>query len=281
MKPDYVHLLIKDFLRDGECYHYAQTTLTPVNTARYHDHDFHEIFWVLEGRGEHRWNDGIEPVKPGQLFLICPKDRHYVTGDRALPLRIANLAFPSRAWRDVRRRYFADEADWFAQPRAQRVRALESGDLDRLARWEVKLAAAARPQVSLDGFLMELPGFLRPAVANAAQAVPEWLVDARRAIELPDHFCKGTREFARLSRRSPAHLARATYRYFGVTPTDLMNDARMTYSAAQLLETPRPIMEIALDCGFNNLSHFYTLFKKRHGVTPRKYRLQARSPVRV
>ena len=32
-------------------------------------------------------------------------------------------------------------------------------------------------------------------------------------------------------------------------------------------------MEIALECGIENIGHFYKLFQKRFGMTPRQYRL--------
>jgi AraC-like DNA-binding protein len=35
----------------------------------------------------------------------------------------------------------------------------------------------------------------------------------------------------------------------------------MNYSARQLAQTAQPIVDIALDCGLNNLSHFYALFR--------------------
>ena len=73
---------------------------------------------------------------------------------------------------------------------------------------------------------------------------------------------------------------RATVRWLKQTPTEIVNTVRMDYSARQLTETARPILEIALDCGLNNLSHFYALFRQRFGVSPRKYRLRAHPTVR-
>jgi AraC family cel operon transcriptional repressor len=47
----------------------------------------------------------------------------------------------------------------------------------------------------------------------------------------------------------------------------------MEFAARELRVTSRPIADIALDCGLNNLSHFYSLFRSAHGQTPRAYRL--------
>jgi AraC family cel operon transcriptional repressor len=48
----------------------------------------------------------------------------------------------------------------------------------------------------------------------------------------------------------------------------------MEFAAGELRTTLRPIIEIALECGISNLSHFYGLFKTAHGTTPRAYRLR-------
>jgi AraC family cel operon transcriptional repressor len=275
-----VHFKLADFVRPGEAYHFARVELTPANMARYHDHDYHEVFWAIRGRGEHLCNGRTQELRPGVIHLVRPRDRHRVRGSATAPLHLVNLAFPSRAWAAVRQRYFADEPDWFEQPLARRAWPVEGRAQATLAHWTERLAEAGRPAVALDGFLMELPR-LRPALAESNRSpVPDWLEQASRALALPEHFSGGTAAFARLAGRSPSHVARAAVRWLGCTPTDLVNAARMDYSARQLMETNRPILDIALDCGLNNLSHFYALFRQRFGVSPRRYRLRAHSTVR-
>ena len=277
--PPCLHFKLADFVRGGECYHFAQTELTAGNAARYHDHDFHELFWVTRGRGEHLLNGRTEPLAAGRLYLIKPKDRHHVTGSDAAPLRILNLAFPSRRWTEVRRRYFPRERDVYERSPADRAWLLDARAQSALVHWAGRLATAGRPRVVLDGFLMELPLLLQEPV-KGAKPVPEWLEGARRAMVGPEQFAGGTVALARLAGRSPSHVARAAVRWYGQTPTELVNAARMDFSARQLSETGRPIVEIALDCGLHNLSHFYALFRNRFGVSPRRYRLQAHPTVR-
>ncbi len=274
------HFKLQDFIRPGEAYHYARTTLTADNVARYHDHDYHEVFWVLRGQGEHRWNGRTVPLGAGTLCLIRPADRHLVTGSDASPLLIVNLAFPSKTWADVRKRYFADEPDCFEVPDEQRLWKQELRSPGGPNHWAERLANPDRPRVSLDGFLMELP-FWRPrSDAPTPEPVPEWLVRAQREIVKPENFIGGAPAFARLAGRNPSHVARVAVRCLGKTPTELVNAARFEHSAQQLAETTKPILDIMLDCGLTNLSHFYALFRKRFGVSPRRYRLQAHPTVR-
>ncbi len=37
--------------------------------------------------------------------------------------------------------------------------------------------------------------------------------------------------------------------------------------------TSKEIIDIAADCGLDNLGYFYRLFKKRYALSPRRYRL--------
>ncbi|MBP9912330.1 MAG: helix-turn-helix domain-containing protein [Opitutaceae bacterium] len=279
MRLTCVHFRIADFVRPGENYHFAQTELTVDNGARYHDHDFHEVFWVTRGRGEHLLNGQVVPLQAGRLHLIRPRDRHRITGAAAAPLRILNLAFHSRYWTEVRRRYFAQEPDSFELPAVRRAWPLDARAQNVLGHWAERLAVAERPRVVLDGFLMALPHLLHEP-APKVDPIPEWLARAQREIGAPEHFAGGTLALARLAGRSPSHVARAAVRWLKQTPTEIVNTVRMDYSARQLTETARPILEIALDCGLNNLSHFYALFRQRFGVSPRKYRLRAHPTVR-
>ena len=274
------HFKLTDFIRPGESYHFARTELTSANGAVYHDHDYHELFWATRGAGEQRWNGRKSALQINTLYLVRPQDRHCVVGSSQNPMRIMNLAFPSEAWRAMRARYFSDDPDWFEQPESERAWSLEPRAQGMLNYWSDRLLAEGRPRVVLDGFLMEFPQLRTLAGAEMKGQVPDWLAHARREIARPEYFIGGAPAFARLAGRSPSHVARAAVRWLGATPTDIVNAARMDYTAEKLAETERPIIDIMFDCGLTNLSHYYALFRKRFGMSPRRYRLQAHRTVR-
>jgi AraC-like DNA-binding protein len=53
---------------------------------------------------------------------------------------------------------------------------------------------------------------------------------------------------------------------------DSLNDIRLGYAARMLVNTTHSISEICLLCGFNNISNFNRIFKKKKGCTPTKFR---------
>ena len=53
---------------------------------------------------------------------------------------------------------------------------------------------------------------------------------------------------------------------------DSLNDIRLGHATRLLIDTTNSVAEICGDCGFNNLSNFNRIFKKKKGCTPREFR---------
>ena len=51
---------------------------------------------------------------------------------------------------------------------------------------------------------------------------------------------------------------------------------RLEAAKRMLLSTELPINEIAMECGYENVTYFHTIFKKEFGMTPNEFRLQGR-----
>lgn len=53
---------------------------------------------------------------------------------------------------------------------------------------------------------------------------------------------------------------------------EILNDIRLGYASRFLIDTTDTIAEISFQCGFNNLSYFNRVFKKKHHCTPKEFR---------
>jgi len=53
---------------------------------------------------------------------------------------------------------------------------------------------------------------------------------------------------------------------------EYLNDLRLGIASRCLIDTSKTIAEISYECGFNNLSNFNRIFKKRKGYTPKEFR---------
>ncbi len=79
---------------------------------------------------------------------------------------------------------------------------------------------------------------------------------------------------ASVARMSPKSFCRFFKANTGKTLVEYVHELRIGEACRQLLETDLPVSEVALECGFNNLSNFNRRFRGIKGMTPREYRRQ-------
>jgi len=58
----------------------------------------------------------------------------------------------------------------------------------------------------------------------------------------------------------------------GKTFVDTINEVRLGHASRMLIDTTNSITEVAYKCGFNNMSNFNRLFKKKKDCTPKEFR---------
>lgn len=75
---------------------------------------------------------------------------------------------------------------------------------------------------------------------------------------------------------SSAHFMRFFKAAVGQTFVEYLTDCRLSAAARALAETETAVQQIAEDEGFESLSYFCRLFRRRYGVSPGRYRVSAR-----
>jgi len=277
-----MHRLSLSHLPPGHFCTYMHHELTSREPDDLHDHDFHELFWVEESEGVHWINGHQVTVRSGDLVLIRAPDAHgFSISGKGGPLRIVNFAFHARVWTHIRQRYFNGAPIFFSAPSlTARSYTLDEYQLAAIRQAASLLRSGLRDRLQAESFLLNVLALLKADRFNAGlKAAPAWLREACTAIGTNRNFAGGMPALARLAGRSPEHIAREFRRHLNRTPTDIINDARMSHAADRLATSDEDIVAIALDCGLENLGHFYRLFHARYGSTPRAYRLQQRAVV--
>jgi AraC-like DNA-binding protein len=80
------------------------------------------------------------------------------------------------------------------------------------------------------------------------------------------------RVLAQESRLSPFHFLRTFRHLTGMTPHQYVVRARLREAALRLATEKSKILDIALDCGFADVSNFNHAFRAEFGQSPRDYR---------
>jgi AraC family transcriptional regulator len=77
---------------------------------------------------------------------------------------------------------------------------------------------------------------------------------------------------AELAKLSPFHFVRAFKQSFGLPPHQYLSSRRIEKAMTLLANPSTPVMQIALDVGFSDVSAFSTRFRKHTGLSPTIYR---------
>lgn len=98
------------------------------------------------------------------------------------------------------------------------------------------------------------------------------VVQAARTIERSPARAWTLNRLADSSGLGPYHFLRTFHHITGVTPHQYVLRARLRHAAVCLVRESGSILEIALDCGFGDVSNFTRAFRNEFGISPRRYR---------
>ncbi|MCW3060752.1 MAG: Transcriptional regulator, AraC family [Capsulimonas sp.] len=268
----------------GRDFHAALVRFTNGSGGMEHAHDFWEMMSVVSGHGVHTVNGAAETLHEGDLRLIRPQDRHRIGAPPGGILLFVNVAFRAEAWADFlpAAGLIDDASAWESTAQPPGV-YLKDGRREIAAEAFQRMLRAFQAQptrLELCRFWsIVLPLFQSQDSATNSKSGPDWLSRACRAMHDPQNLVEGLPRLIALSGVSPAHLSRTLQQHHGLTPTEFVNDLRLTRAASLLATTTDEIIVIAGDCGFDNLSYFYRRFRQKYGCTPRDYQLHAQRSV--
>ncbi|MEM9969533.1 MAG: AraC family transcriptional regulator [Pseudomonadota bacterium] len=272
---------IADYLRSGERSHVARKQLARRWPEKAHDHDYYEVFCIESGQTDHWINGQREALAPGHLSFIRPNDTHAFRADQAIGCGILNVMVPADIVRHLRERYAAEFAHrlFDAQTEMPEAFALGGARLDSAVRLMRGLVGARMSLARVEAFLLTMANDVVSAEATVPARVPRWLAEACESVREPAVFRGGAPAFIAAAGRSHEHVCRACRQFLDTTPTDYINRIRAEFAADRLAHSSTPISAIAAECGLENVSHFYRVFRSHYGTTPRAFRLHnQRSP---
>lgn len=242
-----------------------------------HWHNSIELFMVEEGSLRFQLGDDFYPMQAQDFILVNSNEVHAIYApepNRTIVLQIPISLFLS---------YFTEEQFiWFSH-RPNSSDGQTADILRQLYLWyEKKETGYELQMLRLFYELMYL------------------MVTQYRKLEVREELLKGTRQRQRLGiitaylkehyreelsleqlasvfGYSTAYLSRMFVKYAGIHYKEYLQSVRLEHAVRDLIETDRPIGEIALEHGFPNSKSFSKLFQKLYGELPKEYRKHARS----
>lgn len=102
--------------------------------------------------------------------------------------------------------------------------------------------------------------------------------DSRRIRRVKDFIAKNYKKEIRLQQladcagMAPTAFSRFFRKHTSCSVSDYIIFIRLGYAARMLVDSTMSISEICYTCGFNNVSNFNRIFKKRKGCSPKTFR---------
>jgi AraC-like DNA-binding protein/mannose-6-phosphate isomerase-like protein (cupin superfamily) len=250
----------------------------------WHHHAQMELTLVAEGAGTLFIGDSIAPFTAPDLVLIGPSLPHYWHMRRPSSGYAIQFDFSPEHpfWQFPETREL--EPLWRDAPRGVRIAGPAVGSVAEHIRAALtgsgmtRLARFLRILETLAG----LPAEARTPLSDLTFAPPARQATYRglqRAIYFVFHHFHEALSFGDILRE--AAMSKATFerhfkRHTGKSLTGFVAEVRLNSAARQLIETDASVGAIAMDSGYNNLSHFNHQFKAHYGLSPRAFRTSAR-----
>jgi AraC-like DNA-binding protein len=258
---------------DGWSVHEVVCRAGPSDRPFEERHDGFSVSAVLEGAFTYRSDAGHGLLYPGALLLgnngWCFECGHeHGIGDRCISLNVREDQFSEIAAAKAstsRFRFSVPSLPASAKtlPVIAHMEALSSA-ASPLRCEELALGLVERVIAAMAGDRRTPAGPTGRETKRVVEAIRLVESDADRPLEL--------KEMAAVAGMSKYHFLRVFRRLTGVTPHQYLISARLRRAALALASSRRPIIALALDAGFGDLSTFNKTFRAAFGLTPTQYR---------
>lgn len=244
-------------------------------------HDFHEISLTIKGNQTVAVEERNFVLKSGELLWVKPGEVHSKSGfEECTQL---NVSF-TQEMLDSLINYLDDETltQLFLSPDPVPILSLSSSQqteirqqLNQLYFLSTRDLSLARTQIRI--LLSQVLGFYAQYIRKFAsmyceKGSPTWFTSLLLELQNPERLCSSLDDLSELSHRNKAYISRSFRKYLGMTPTQYINNLRLEYAENLLAHTDKSILEVSMESGFENLSHFYHQFQRKNNISPMAFR---------
>ncbi len=258
-----------------------------LEKSTWHYHNNYEISFITEGSGKRIVADSIEEFQPGDLVFLGKNLPHVWIADKGQGIwsnRTLEMVFLQ----------FTEKvlcSQLLALPEFSHVAKALS-----LSEHGIHIVGQTLNEVSelmlqmpyLKGFermlhflrIMDIIGSSDSLIQLASKEYlkTRFVTGNKRIATIHEYLMNNYREevdlkqLADLVSMAEGSLCRFFKQNMGITIFECLNKIKVEFACKLLMDPSLSILEVCLDSGFNNLSHFNKQFRKTTGVTPNEYR---------
>lgn len=267
----------------GESHHQPNFIMEPM-----YNH-YTKIYYILEGVADCYVKSKPVHLEKEHLFVVPREMWHHLQDKDNTPLSLYILAIENSSMEELQT--FSQQIDLLNQLSQKHLRPLTHHDYAAYEIPRMFRKILHEQRVSMNGFVPAIQATLLsmivainriyenvPTIAQIDSANPTFARIQKVAEYVSQHFYEPIiiENMARMACLSIRQFTNQFKAVHGVTFIQYLHYQRIHFAQKLLAETDQQIAAICFESGFNDLTHFYRVFKKMTNVSPRKYRLNSR-----
>ena len=240
-----------------------------------HGHTFFEIFIVTKGVLHHTLNGKEERLTAGDIRLITPDDVHSQINDSIDTAVTVNLSF-NRLFLKECGFLYKNTDDILRSKNCIRLQHLDSQELNYM----IHIANSITKSVDIDEetrltktlILLLLNSFITSHSDIIDRKSPKWLTTLLKLLNDPQYFATPISEVCSMVNYSPSAMSALFKKETNQTIVGYVTNVKINYACNLLRNTNYSISTITSLLGYDSISHFDHIFKKKIGMTPNQYK---------
>ena len=283
------HSLLSDYVKPNHLPLWVEYVALGTHFEKgFHDHEYSEIAIVMQGEAKHIVNDASKIMQTGDVLVIHPGISHAY--DKTGNLELINIVYDRNKLSmpildgyslSLFQAFFLTQEPTDAFAVVQPITHLDKDELKKIIEMIYRLKDELQSGRS-GSLLMSLSIFLEIVVSlSRTSHLEKKATEARfligdaisfmhknyaRTIEIDDLL-----KIVNMSRRN---FFRNFLLAVGASPIDYLTQIRLKNATDMLLNTDKPLAEIAYATGFYDSNHFCKKFRARMATSPRHFRMK-------
>lgn len=235
-----------------------------------HWHDYYEIIYYENCSGVCVVNTAERPIYDRCLFLLTPRDFHSIETKNRPESRSVNISFSENAvdrkllWEISQTPFVWYSPSDFTVNLIDRMNLVSHAEDSRSDFLSEKLLNVLLCDILKEGKpISGINPYVNSIIGKAMLFITS---DLSRRISL--------KEIAAYCGMTPTYFSSLFHTKTGKTFIRWLTDVRIDRAKYLLNESDASVLEISLECGYGNFSHFIKTFRRNVGISPTAYRKQ-------
>lgn len=259
---------------------FNKTTRENIWDMPLHDHNYDELYYLVDGNINYFIENKSYTVKPGCMVFIPKGVMHKTFSAESwyhekYVLNFPNDLLPQKLYRTLRNELFIHPIILIPERQRAKVEKIFIG-IENEKKYEDEYSSEI-----IRGYIYQLVATLVRAGAKSveyiSEAQPDYIVKVSEYVE--ENYNEDIRlpYIAEKLGYSPTYISRKFKEVYGMAFANYVNAYRIIKAVELLEQTDYTITNIATRCGFGNSNYFCRVFREIKGITPHQYRIKFNS----